>query len=133
MKRYLVLFVCILAAAALSYTLTRQLMPAAEEDQLTWLQREFHLTAAQIASVSQLQDAYQPICAEHCRLIQEANHRPGIEPAEIARLEQICQEATIKHLREIAAVMPSNEGSRFLALVEPKVSRHEHQGPLGLK
>lgn len=133
MKRSLLLLACVVATALLAYTLTRRFMPAGEEDQMTWLQREFHLSAEQTAAINRLQDAYQPVCAEHCRLIQEASENPGTNPAEIARLEQICREATLRHLREIAAVMPPGEGPRFLALVEPKVSRNEHQGPLGLQ
>lgn len=133
MKRPVLLLLCIVASAALSYTLTRQLAPETkEETQLAWLRREFRLTDQQTALINQLQAAYQPVCAEHCRLIREATTRAQPVPSEIAQLKQICHDATLQHLRDIAAVMPPTEGRRFLSLAEPKVSGHEHQGPLGL-
>ena len=139
MKRYLILIGLAVAVAAGSYALTRGLFPRGEEDQMTWLRREFKLTAGQAAAVERMQAAYQPVCAEHCRLIMEARDRLAAAPndaavqAEIARLEQICNEATLEHLRQVAAQMAPGQGRRFLTLVEPKVSRHAHQGPLGLK
>ena len=139
MKRYLALIALVVAVAAASYALTRGLMPHREEDQMVWLQREFQLTASQTAAVEKLHAAYQPVCSEHCRLIMAARERMAAAPddsaarAEIARLEKICNQATLAHLREVAAQMAPEQGRRFLALVEPKVSRHEHQGPLGLK
>ena len=139
MKRYLILIGLAVAVAAGSYALTRGLFPRGEEDQMTWLRREFKLTAGQAAAVEKMQAAYQPGCAEHCRLIMEERDRLAAAPndaavqAEIARLEQICNEATLEHLRQVAAQMAPGQGRRFLTLVEPKVSRHAHQGPLGLK
>lgn len=133
MKRGLVFLLCIVVSATIAYTVTQRLITPGEEDQLTWLKREFHLNADQTAAIERLQAAYAPVCAEHCRLIQAATSRTGTTPAEISRLEQVCHDATLAHLREIAAVMPPTEARRFLALVEPKVARHGHQGPLGLR
>ena len=139
MKRYATLLALAFAVATVSFFLTRGLMPRAEEDQKAWLRREFKLNASEAAAVDKLQADYQPVCAGHCRLIMEARDRLGARPddaaaqAEVVRLEGVCHDATLKHLREIAAVMAPDQGRRFLTLVEPKVSRHQHEGPLGLK
>lgn len=139
MKRYLMLLALAGAVAAVSFTLTRKLASPSEEDQSVWLQREFKLSPAQAAAVEKMQAAYQPVCAEHCRLIMETRDRLTASPGDaavqqdLARLELKCNEATLEHLRAVAAQMSPEQGHRFLALVEPKVSRHQHQGPPGLK
>ena len=139
MKRYLLLIGLAVAVAAASHGLTRGLLPRGEEDQMTWLRREFKLTDRQAAAVEKMQAEYRPVCAGHCRLIREARDRLAAAPndaaaqAEIGRLEQKCHEATLAHLQNVAAQMDPAQGRRFLTLVEPKVSRHAHQGPLGLK
>ena len=139
MKRYFILLAVAVAVAAGSYALTRNLLPAGEEDQLAWLTREFQLTPAQAAAVEKLQADYQPVCAGHCQLIMAARTRLAAAPGdaavqmEITRLEQVCSDATRRHLHEVAAQMTPEQGHRFLALVEPKLSRQTHQGPLGLK
>ena len=126
-----------------SYFVTRgiapQIAPPADEGEQAWLQREFKLSPEQAVAVEKMQAAYQPVCAEHCRLIMAAHDRLAAHPdeaaarQEIARLEQICHDATLQHLRDVAAQMSPEQGRRFLALVEPKVSRQQHDGPLGLK
>lgn len=139
MKRYFILLAVAVAVAAGSYGLTRNLLPAGEEDQLAWLTREFQLTPAQTAAVEKLQAGYQPVCAGHCQLIMAARTRLAAAPgdaavqAEITRLEQVCSDATRRHLHAVAAQMAPEQSLRFLALVEPKLSRQTHQGPLGLK
>ena len=139
MKRYLTLILVAVAVAAGSFGLTRGLLARGDEDQIVWLRREFRLTDDQAAAIARLQANYQPVCMAHCRLILAARDRLAATPgdttaqAEITRLEGVCAQATLAHLREIAAQMDSAQGRRFLTLVEPRVSRHEHQGPLGLK
>ena len=138
MKRYMTLLALAVAVAAISFFHTRGLAPQAAEDQKAWLQREFKLSPAQMAAVDKLQSDYQPVCTGHCRLIMEARDRLAAHPADAAaqadvtRLEGVCHDATMQHLREVAAVMAPDQGRRFLTLVEPKVSRHQHEGPLGL-
>ncbi len=111
MKRYLIILALAMVVAGVSFTLTRGLAPAGDEDQKTWLQREFKLDATQAAAVEKMQAAYQPVCAEHCRLIVEARDRLAASPAdsavqqEVTRLEQKCHDATLQHLREVAAQM----------------------------
>jgi hypothetical protein len=143
MKRYLILLTLAASVAGGSFFLTRGIAPKVtshgDEDQQTWLQREFKLNPAQAAAVAKMQAAYQPVCAEHCRLIMAAHDRLAAHPddaaaqQEVTRLEQICHDATLQHLRVVAAQMSPEQGRRFLALVEPKVSRQQHDGPLGLK
>jgi len=139
MKRYLILIALAVVVAAGSFALTRRLMPAAGESQMAWLTREFELTPAQAAAVEKLHADYQPVCAEHCRQIMAVRERLAAAPAdpaaeaELSRLTQKCQDATRRHLHEVAGHMAPRQAERFLALVEPKLSRHAHQGPLGLK
>jgi hypothetical protein len=140
MKHYLIVGALAVAVALGCHALTSRVLPlAAEGDQTTWLQREFELAEEQIAAVQKLQAAYQPICAEHCRQISELRAQLASAPTDarlrdrIGQLEIQCNRATLAHLRAVAALMPPAQASRFLTLVEPKVSRHEHEGPLGLK
>lgn len=139
MKRFLLLFVLTAAVAVATYALTRLLLVPGPEDPMAWLSRDFKLTARQAAAVEKLQTAYEPVCAEHCRLIAEARLHLAARPddpaarAEIVRLEQKCTEATLDHLHAVAALMAPAQGQRFLTLVEPKVSRHDHEGPFGLQ
>lgn len=129
----------VLAAGLLGYTLTRLILPppapaevAAPEAQIQWLAREFKLTPAQISEVLRLQSAYAPVCAGHCAAIIQARKdlsASGLSPearaaveAELARLKRVCTEATRAHLQAVAAVMPPGQGSRFLALMEPRIA-----------
>jgi hypothetical protein len=123
-----------LAAAALAFGITHLcLRPSVENtDEITWLRKEFNLTPAQVAAIEKLHDDYHPVCMAHCAAITAArqNFAP---PAELARLETVCRDATLAHLQRVAAVMSPAEATRFLALVTPKVSGHPHDAPLGLK
>ncbi|MCR6630481.1 MAG: hypothetical protein NVV74_10745 [Magnetospirillum sp.] len=139
MKRLLLSLVAALAVGALSYAITRGIMRPAEEDPDTWLQREFKLTETQRAAVEKLQADYEPICAEHCAQIMQIQRQLAAAPddpalqTELARLKQVCFDATSKHLREVAAQMEPAQARQFLALMEPKISGHDHAAPLGLK
>jgi hypothetical protein len=125
-----------LSAAALAFGVTflclRPSVAAASPDEIAWLRTEFHLTPAQLAAVKQLHADYHPVCMAHCAAITEARETSA-PPAELARLEAVCRDATLAHLQRVAAVMPPAEGTRFLALVTPKVSGQPHDAPLGLK
>lgn len=122
-----------LAAAALAFGVTYfGLRMSSATDEIVWLRDEFNLTPAQVAAVEQLHADYAPVCMAHCAAITAAR-RQSAPPAELARLEAVCRDATLAHLQRVAAVMPPDEASRFLALVAPKVSGHSHDTPLGLK
>lgn len=139
--RYLLLA---FVAAALAFGVTYfALRPdnAPAPDEMAWLQKEFRLTDAQLAAVSQLHDDYLPVCTDHCTRIVRARKalsaaapadRPAAQ-AELARLEAVCRDATLAHLQRVAAAMPPDQGPRFLSLVGPKVSGQNHHAPLGLK
>jgi hypothetical protein len=141
MRRLLTLLAVVLVVGAASYGVTRLLTPPppADEDQVTWLAREFSLNAAQTQAVRQLHEDYIPVCSDHCAAIVAARERLAAHPhdaalqAQVARLERVCQQATLDHVRAVAACMAPAEGRRFLALVEPRILRHDHQAAFGLK
>ena len=141
MKRLLTLLVVMIVVGAASYGITRLVAPKppADEDQITWLTREFKLTPAQTAAIEKLHFDYIPVCSDHCAAIVDAREKLAAAPndptlrAEVVRLEKICQTATLEHVRQVAAQMSPDEGERFLALVEPRILRHDHQAAFGLK
>lgn len=137
-------FLLAAVAAVLAFGVTYlALRPAAasEPDEMAWLQKEFRLTPSQAAAIEQLHTDYFPVCMDHCERIVQARKTlasasptdlPGAR-AELARLEDVCRDATLAHLQRVAAVMSPGQGTRFLSLVGPKVSRQNHDAPLGLK
>lgn len=141
MRRLLILVGVTLLVGLGSYALTRQFWPAslADEDQIGWLTREFDLTPAQARAVAKLHDDYVPRCSDHCARIAAARDKLAADPAnpmaqaEVARLERLCQQATLAHVREVAACMDRRQSERFLALVEPRILHHDHQAAFGLK
>lgn len=141
MKRLLTLLSVALLVGAVSYGVTRLWWSEhpADEDQLTWLAREFELTPAQQAAIQKLHYDYLPVCSDHCAAIVDAREKLAAQPdsttlrAEVARLERVCQEATLQHVREVAAHMEREQARRFLALVEPRILHHDHQAAFGLK
>ncbi|HEY0943816.1 MAG TPA: periplasmic heavy metal sensor [Opitutaceae bacterium] len=132
-----------------AYGLTRWLAAptASDTDEMTWLRREFHLTPAQAEKIEQLHAAYEPVCMEHCMQILTARKQltalagSGREDsaeyrqaqADMERLKRVCTEATRQHLETVAAAMSPDEGRRYIELVGPKLSQHEHAQPFGLK
>lgn len=131
-----------LAAAALAFGVTHFcLRPSADTGEIAWMRGEFHLSDAQVAAIEKLHDDYFPVCMEHCAAITRARKQldaasPADKPAaqaEFARLQAVCHDATLAHLQRVAAVMPPDQGARFLSLVTPKVSGQAHVAPLGLK
>lgn len=141
MKRVLLLLLVVALVGGASYGLTRVFWPAApaDEDQVTWLAREFKLSAEQKSAVEKLHHAYLPVCSDHCAAIVDVRERLALAPqdvalrTELARLERECQQATLAHVREVAACMDADQGRRFLALVEPRILHHDHHAAFGLK
>jgi hypothetical protein len=114
-------------------------------DPMMWLRTEFRLNEAQHARITELHQKYGSVCAEHCRLIQEAvdaaaaARKVQAEPATLAQreqrvreLQQVCEQSIEKHCREVAACMPPAEGERYLAMVLPRLSGFDHSGPPNL-
>lgn len=132
-----------------SYGLTRWLAAPAvgDADEIAWLRREFRLTPGQAEKIEQLHAAYEPVCMEHCMQIlatrkqlaafadsgrqDSAEYRQA--QTEMERLKRVCTEATRQHLETVAAAMSPEEGRRYIRLVGPKLSQHEHAQPFGLK
>lgn len=141
MKRWLALLTVVALVGAGSYALTRLFWPAppADEDQVTWIAREFSLTTEQKVAVEKLHHNYLPICSDHCALIVDARERLAAKPgdaalqAEVIRLERQCQQSTLAHVRQVAACMAPDQARRFLALVEPRILHHDHHAAFGLK
>lgn len=141
MKRLLTLLAVVIAIGGASYGIARRMMPAppVDEDQVAWIAREFQLAPAQAAAVQQLHYDYLPVCSDHCAAIVAAREKAAETPgdatlqADVLRLEERCQQATLAHVRKVASHMDAAQGRRFLSLVEPRILRHDHQAVFGLK
>lgn len=144
-SRPLRLVIIAVTAGLLAFVLTRQFAPAptaSPGDELAWVTREFELTPAQAARVQALHDAYRPVCARHCAAILAAQAElaaagtPAERTAIAAHLRELtatCHNATLAHLEAVAAVMPPAQGQRYLALIQPRLSSHQHTAPFGLR
>jgi len=113
---------------------------AAKGDAMMWLRTDFQLSEAQFEAIQQLHDSYAGSCEEHCRKIQEASraraaleaaHEDAVAIAEANRkvqeLRLVCETAITGHVRQVAALMPLDDGQRYLALVLPKIADFDHQ------
>lgn len=127
------------AAFLVSQRVTSDDPPA---DEVAWLIQEFALTEPQAEQVRNLHEAYRPICEAHCeavmqaqRALDQASDPTATENArrELARLKEVCHEATQAHLEAVAAVMPADQGQRFIETISPLLSAHEHTAPFGLR
>lgn len=99
---------------------------ARAQDAMAWLRTEFHLTAAQEAAITKLQNEYAVICSEHCAMILAARKRTA-PPAEVEALEKTCTDSMREHFTEVAALMSPGEGPRYLAAVLPRIDRFGHE------
>jgi hypothetical protein len=139
------LAVLMLAAAATGFICFRlssdpRLHAAATRgDAMLWLRTDFHLTDAQFAAIRRLHDAYAGTCEEHCRMIQEATRaRDAVASAhgdaaalaaanrQLQDLRLVCETAITRHVRQVATLMPPEDGRRYLALVLPKIAAFDH-------
>jgi hypothetical protein len=134
MRNLAITFAVLLAAAGVAFGAfyvmndAPAIRRAADEgDAMAWLRAEFHLTDAQFAAIRRLHDDYAVVCTRHCRAIMLARQRQAPAP-EIARLEQTCVDAMSAHFRQVAALMPPEEGKRYLAIVLPRVAGYDHHG-----
>lgn len=102
------------------------------EPELGWLKKEFNLSQAEFARISQLHEAYLPGCAARCRVIGEQNRRlhellakdatvtPEVQQLldERARTRSQCEAEMLKHFQAVSRAMPPEQGRRYLAWVE---------------
>ena len=103
--------------------------------ELAWLAREFRLSTEQTKRIGQLHSDYEPRCAEMCRKIAEnsakldrlmmTNHErtPEMEALlrESADIQVECRREMIAHIYAVAAVMPPEQATRYLALMKLQV------------
>ena len=95
------------------------------------MKKEFNLSAAEFARVSELHEAYLPRCKERCRHIAELNDRllqlvtsgtemtPEIEKllTERGKMRSDCQAEMLKHFFAVSRTMPPDQGKRYLVWV----------------
>lgn len=102
------------------------------EPELAWLKREFHLSDAEYARVTELHAQYLPRCAERCRRIEDQTAQlrrllhatPTITTevrtliAQRATLRAECEAEMLEHFLAVSRSMPPAEGQRYLEWVE---------------
>ncbi len=139
MKNLLITLGVALAACAVAFGVVyalnenRAMHAAAREgDAMAWLRAEFRLDDAQFAAIKKMHEDYGVVCGEHCAAIMEARERKA-PAAEVARLEKICVEAMTGHFKRVAALMPAEQGERYLTTVLPRVSGYTHTGAPNLR
>ncbi len=108
------------------------------QPELAWLKKEFKLSDAEFARISQLHAAYLPQCAKRCQRIEEQNRKlrqlftqatnitPEIQAllAERARTRADCEAEMMKHFLEVSRTMPPEQGRRYLEWVEKQTFLH---------
>ena len=104
----------------------------ASDASLGWMKREYHLSNNQFEQVTKLHQEYQPKCVKMCERIDEANMKiqmllsatnavtPEIREAlaQAASLRTECEAAMLQHFYQVSAVMPAEEGKKYLAWVQ---------------
>jgi len=146
MKRALTILVGGLLAAHTIYcvfyfvgTAAHRKVLASNAPELLWLQKEFKLSDAELARITQLHEAYLPQCKARCQHIDELNRKltqaigsasqltPDIERllAERAKVRTDCQTEMLKHFFEVSRTMPAEQGRRYLAWVQERTCLSE--------
>jgi hypothetical protein len=146
MKNFWLTVGVVIAAAALSFGAFYAMNDepavrhaAREGDAMAWLRAEFHLDDAQFAAIKKLHDDYGAVCARHCTQIMAAKKRIAelgtrnpeqTKAAEMeeANLERMCLDSMTDHFRQVAALMPADQGERYLAIVLPRIRNYTHEG-----
>ena len=113
--------------------------------ELAWLQREYHLTDAQLARAMELHNAYAPKCEEMCRAIDAKNAEiqkllaatniitPEIKQAlaQAAEIRAECETAMLDHFYKVAQTMPPEQGRRYLDWVQQETLKPQQMMPGG--
>ena len=108
------------------------------QPELAWLKKEFKLSDAEFARISQMHAAYLPQCASRCQRIEEQNQKlqqlfsqatnvtPEIHSLllERAKMRADCEAEMMKHFMEVSQTMPPEQGRRYLAWVEQQTFLH---------
>lgn len=102
------------------------------QPELAWLKKEFKLSDAEFARISQLHAAYLPQCAARCQKIEEQNQKlkqlfsqtdnvtPEIQTllTERGKMRADCEAEMMKHFIAVSKTMPAEQGRRYLDWVE---------------
>lgn len=112
----------------------------AEQNGLAWLKAEYKLSDEEFRRIEEAHDAYYPKCMEMCKRIAQANRRvtellqtsttltPEIEAAlkttEATNAE--CRAAMLRHIYQVAAMMPPDQGSRYIRETAPRLLSSGH-------
>ena len=103
--------------------------------ELVWLRREFHLTDAQFQRIQALHTAYVGKCDLMCQRIMDANAvldaaisrnrrvTPEVQQAmaEVARVQQECQQSMLAHIYEISEQMNPSSAEQYLKMMKQKI------------
>jgi small-conductance mechanosensitive channel len=106
------------------------------QPELAWLRKEFHLSDAEFARISQLHQAYLPQCRQRCRLVQQQDGKlqqllaqaktvtPEIQTllADRAKTRADCEAEMLKHFLAVSRTMPPDQGRRYLDWVQNQTS-----------
>jgi hypothetical protein len=125
----LVLGAAVFAGSYFASRRTTEVCCARPADDLSWLQSEFHLNAAQMSRIRRLHEGYLPQCAAMCAKIAakknelESSLGAGTNItaeaqarlAELAGLRAQCQAQMLRHFAAVSQVMPPEQGRRYLA------------------
>lgn len=141
MKRALVIILAALVLGAATYFLCFRMATqpmrqmASVDNELVWLAAEFHLTPEQTKRIEQLHSAYEPRCMEMCRQIAENNVQldrliaakgeftPEMDRLlrDSAEIQIECRRDMLTHIYAVAAVMPREQGERYIGLLKMQV------------
>lgn len=147
-RRLFAFLLLVLAVATAAYAVTYYVGRSLQSnDQWTWMQREFHLTPAQLARIQALQAAYKPKCTAGCARIMAAQKDvdrlagKGLRgtPTYAAAMKKwqdsrrTCNEACYRHMLTVAAVMNPADGKRYLAMMTSRIRIPGHRGLMGVR
>lgn len=141
MKRALIILLAGLALGTATYFLCFRMATqpmrqvASVENELAWLAMEFRLTPEQTLQVKALHSAYEPRCMEMCRKIAENNVQldrliaakreftPEMDRLlrDSAEIQIECRRDMLTHIYAVAAVMPPEQGERYIGLLKMQV------------
>jgi hypothetical protein len=142
--RLAILAASLAGIAALAYSATNRFLPhrppapSAQETQqngLRWLRDHYQLDESTWLRIAALHEAYYPVCGDMCARIAAANAKvaelmqqsdrfsPELETAlrSAEATHADCRAALLRHVYEVAALMPPDASRRYLAEMAPRL------------
>lgn len=136
-SRLVALVGAFLLLASAAFWLTRQSVDFAPGQSglalgMSWLKREYQLDDETFAKVTQAHRRYFRECAERCHELDDLNRhflselqadatpKSDLDAVQVLQ-ESLCHDcrlAMITHVHEVAALMPTDSGNRFIADVQ---------------